>query len=301
MDGATLTDPANREFQTSFGSAQSLFAIPGPAPWLPATGVARGAVARHVSRSAIAGDEREFFVYTPAEYDPRRAEPYPVLFLLHGLGDDAGRWMNGGAAPVMLDNLIAAKQAVPMVLITTLGYGTSRGPSGATGDGARENITGFTRILIEEVLPRAEQGYHIARTRDQRAIAGLSMGGMESVYTAANHLDTFAWIASFSGEFVMWPGVSGPDGVRADVFETIFPGLAADANSRIRMLWIACGTADRLIGVNRSLKQWLRDRGVRLTEEEAPDEGHVWPLWRRNLADLLPRLFRQGPAAPAGG
>src|SRR5581483_7571532 len=128
VDGTTMTDPSNREYQTSFGSFQNMFVVPGPRPWLPAPGVARGAITRHVIHSAIANDDREFFVYTPPGYEPKRSQPYPTLYLLHGLGDDAGRWVNAGGANNILDNLIAAKQAVPMVMVTTLGYGTANGP-----------------------------------------------------------------------------------------------------------------------------------------------------------------------------
>ena len=308
VDGARITDPSNRDYETSFTSFQNMFFVPGPEPWLPAPGLPRGAVARHTFLSAVAGDDREFFVYTPAGYDAKRAQAYPVFFLLHGLGDDAGRWVNAGAANVILDNLIAAKKAVPMVLVSTLGYGTSRGPAGARGQTAVENITGYTRILIDEVMPRVERAYNVSKDRNRRAIAGLSMGGMETVYTALNHLDRFAWIASFSGAFTMWPGVStratAPASqagappqrpapvIHPEVFDSIFPGFDAKANSKIRMLWIVCGTSDGLIGVNREFKAWLTAKGVRFTEQEVPDMGHVWPLWRRNVADLVPRLFR---------
>ena len=236
-------------------------------------------------------------MYTPAGYDPKRAQAYPVFFLLHGLGDDAGRWVNAGAANVILDNLIAAKKAVPMVLVSTLGYGTSQGPSGARGPTATTNITGYTQILIDEVMPQVERAYNVSRDRNERAIAGLSMGGMETLYTASNHLDRFAWIASFSGAFTMWPGVSTaaaapPRVIHPEVFDTIFPEFDAKANSRIKMLWIVCGTSDGLIDVNRELKKWLTAKGVDFTEQEVPDMGHVWPLWRQNVADMVPRLFR---------
>src|SRR5688572_5110660 len=137
--------------------------------------------------------------------DARRSRPYPVLFLLHGLGDDAERWMNGGAANVILDNLIAQRKAVPMVLVTTLGYGVDNGPAGAM---APESVTGYTKILLGEVMPAIERSYNVSRNREERAIAGLSMGGAETLYTALNHLDRFAWIGSFSGAFVMWPGAT---------------------------------------------------------------------------------------------
>lgn len=311
VDGTTVNDPSNRQVQTSFGSFQSLVVVPGPHSWLPQAGVARGAVTRHPFRSAIANDDREFFVYTPPGYDARRAQAYPVLYLLHGLGDDAERWMNAGGANVILDNLIAQGKAVPMVMVTTLGYGVSNGPAGAM---APENITGYTRILIDEVMPRVDQAYNVSRNREQRAIAGLSMGGAETLYTGLNHLDRFAWMASFSGAFVMWPGANAraegaPAGAAAApgagrggrggvqvmdeaAFAANFPALDAKANSRIRMLWIACGTADGLIGVNRQFKAWLKTKNVAFTELEVPDVGHVWPLWRQNLTEVAQKLFR---------
>ena len=207
VDGTSVNDPANRQVQTSFGSFQSMFAVPGPDLWLPAAGVPRGAVARHTFRSTVANDDRDFFVYTPPGYEPRRSRPYPVMFVLHGLGDDAERWMNGGAANVILDNLIAGGKAVPMVIVTTLGYGVNNGPAGAM---APESITGYTRSLLTEVMPAVERSYNVSRNREERAIAGLSMGGAETLYTALNNLDKFAWIASFSGAFVMWPGAMPP-------------------------------------------------------------------------------------------
>jgi enterochelin esterase-like enzyme len=314
IDGAPMNDPSNRHVQTSFGSFQSMFMVPGPAPWLPAAGVSRGAIARHAFRSAVARDERDFFVYTPPGYDARRAQSYPVLFLLHGLGDDAERWLNGGgAANNILDNLIAQGKAVPMIVVTPLGYGTSTGPAGGR---TPENITGYTKILLEEVLPMVEKSYHVSRNREQRAIAGLSMGGAESLYVGLNHLDTFAWIGAFSSAPILWPGVAtvrsaGPEAAPAPApedgrgrgrgpapaldpasFPKVFPALDAQANAKIRMLWIVCGTADGLIGSNRQFKDWLRSKGVEFTEQEVPDIGHVWPLWRQNLTDMVPRLFR---------
>ena len=319
IDGTSVNDPANRQVQTSFGSFQSMFVVPGPDPWLPAAGVPRGAVARHTFRSTVASDDRDYFVYTPPGYEARRSRPYPVMFVLHGLGDDAERWMNGGAANVILDNLIAGGKAVPMVIVTTLGYGVSNGPAGAM---APESLTGYTKSLLTEVMPAVERSYNISRNREERAIAGLSMGGAETLYTALNHLDKFAWIASFSGAFVMWPGAMpaappaaaapsagaastppvpaaggrGRGAVRTldvSVFDKNFPTLDAKDNSRIKMLWITCGTADSLIGVNRQFKDWLKSKNVRFTEEEAPDVGHVWPLWRRNLAEFAQKAFQK--------
>lgn len=308
VDGATISDPSSRDYQTSFGSFQNMFSVPGPQPWLPAAGVPRGAVARHVFRSSIANDEREFFVYTPPGYEPKRSQAYPVLYILHGLGDDAGRWVNSGAANVILDNLIAAKKAVPMVMVSTLGYGTSLGPAGARGEGGLRNLTGYTHILLDEVMPQVDKSYNVSKDRNQRAIAGLSMGGTETIYTALNNLDKFAWIASFSGAFTMWPGLqvpAAPGAARGErgtpgppptfnpaKFSEMFPKLDAKANSQIKMLWIVCGTSDGLIAVNREFKTWLKSKNINFTEQEVPNMAHVWPLWRQNVADMAPRLFR---------
>ena len=300
VDGATLNDPSNRQAQTSFNGFQTMFAVPGPAAWLPAPGVPRGAIARHAFHSAVASDDRDFFVYTPPNYDARRAQPYPVLYLLHGLGDDAERWMNGGAANHILDNLIAQKKAVPMIVITPLGYGTSTGPAGGRSP---ENITGYMKILLEEVMPVVDKAYNVTRNREQRAIAGLSMGGAEALYVGLKNMDKFAWIGAFSSAPMLWgpmPPQTGRGGGRGAapvtmdeaVFAKTFPDLDAKANARLRMLWIVCGTADGLIGVNRQFKAWLKMKGVQFTEQEVPDMGHVWPLWRQNLTDMAPRLFQ---------
>jgi enterochelin esterase family protein len=306
VDGATMNDPANRRVQTSFDRFQSMVVVPGPKPWLPAAGVPRGAMTRHTFRSAIADDERDFFVYTPPGYDRRRGRPYPVLYLLHGLGDDAERWTTGGGgAHHILDNLIAAGRAVPIVMVTTLGYGTAKGPAGGR---LPENILGYEKILFEEVMPAVDRAYHVSRNRDERAIAGLSMGGATALYVGLNHLETFAWIGAFSSAPMLWPAVASapapspapgaagrggqPAAMDPAAIDRTFPGLDERANSRIRMLWIVCGTADSLVGLNRQFKDWLRAKNVRFTEQEVEGAGHVWPLWRQNVADMVPRLFQ---------
>jgi enterochelin esterase family protein len=120
VDGANFIDPANPLLKTSYGSAgQSLLHVPGPAVWEPAEGP-RGTVNHHFYKSASIGDDRDFFVYTPPGYDAHRKEPYPVFFVLHGLGDDAAAWVNVGAANVILDNLINSGKAKPMIMVNTL-------------------------------------------------------------------------------------------------------------------------------------------------------------------------------------
>jgi enterochelin esterase family protein len=309
VDGLNINDPSNPHLATSAGSVgRSVVTVPGAIAWSPVAGVAKGAVARHAYHSEVAGDDREFFVYTPAGYDPKRKEAYPVLYLLHGIGDDAQSWLTQGNANVVLDNLIAQGKAKPMIMVTPLGFGTGGGP------GATDTITNFTDGLLSEVMPRVEKGYNVAKDREHRAIAGLSMGGAEATFAGLNHLDKFAWIGSFSGAYVMWPrenaqrgggppapGAAGAPGGRggrgggqsldASVFEHNFAKLDAKSNSQVKLLWIVCGTTDGLLGVNRQFKDWLKTKNVKFSEVEVPDMAHVWPLWRQNLTDFAPMLF----------
>ncbi len=304
VDGATFNDPGNSLFKTSYGSAgQSMVHVPGPGPWEPADGP-RGTVSHHFYKSALVGDNRDYYVYTPPNYDANRKEPYPVLYLLHGLGDDAAAWLNVGAANVILDNLINQGKAKPMMMVNTLGYGTPEGPRSAMG---ATMIPTFARALVEEVMPQVEKAYRVTKDRNQRAIAGLSMGGAESLYTGLHNLDKFAYIGSFSGAFVMWPRANPPapstDGGRgrggvpmeAADFDKNFPGLTAKAASQLKLLWIACGLDDGLNNVNRQFKSWLKSKDIPFTDLEIPGYAHVWPLWRLNLAELAPLLFQGGP------
>jgi enterochelin esterase family protein len=302
VDGGTFVDPGNGSLKTSFGSAgQSLLHVPGAGVQEPGEGP-RGSVDHHFYKSALIGDKRDYYVYTPPNYDANRKEPYPVLYLLHGLGDDAAAWLNVGAANVILDNLINQGKAKPMIMVNTLGYGTPDGPRGAMG---ATMIPTFAKALIEEVMPQVEKAYRVTKDRNQRAIAGLSMGGAESLYTGLHHVDKFAYIGSFSGAFVMWPranppappaeggrgGRGAPSMVDAD-FEKNFPDLNAKAAAPLKLVWIACGTEDGLNTVNKQFKGWLKQKDIPFTDLEIPGYAHVWPLWRQNLAELAPLLFQ---------
>ena len=293
VDGLAINDPANRDVQTSFGSYQSMFFVPGQELWTPAANVPRGAIARHAFHSAIAGDDRDFFVYTPAGYDAHGA-PYPVLFLLHGLGDDGARWLNGGAANVIVDNLIAQGKAKPMVIVTTLGYGTSGGPGKAM---TPDNILGYVDILQKEVMPVVEKAYNVSKNRNMHAIAGLSMGGATATFTGLNHLDQFAWIGSFSGAYAMWPESTRAGATQTfapvtnDVISKSFPTLDATANSRLKLLWIACGTSDPHNVGNRQFKTWLKAKNIQFTDIET-EGAHTWDVWRKNLTVFIPLLFQ---------
>jgi enterochelin esterase family protein len=284
-DGVDLIDPANPLMKPNLLKTESEVHVPGPAslPW-EVNPVPHGVVHHHFYKSGVVGDERDFYVYTPPGYDPRARRTYPVLYLLHGFSDDASGWTAVGRANVILDNLIAQDKARPMIVVMPLGYGAPE--IVAHGFGAfsevelrQRNFARFSQALLTEIIPQVESAYLVARDRDSRAIAGLSMGGAESLLTGLNALDKFAWIGAFSA-----------GGLPGD-FDTQFPGLDATANARLRVLWIACGTEDHLIDLNREFRAWLASKGVRHTDIETPGK-HTWMVWRRNLADFTALLFR---------
>jgi enterochelin esterase-like enzyme len=284
-DGVRLIDPENPLLKPNLLTTQSQVHVPGPSslPW-ELNDVPHGIIHHHFYRSAVAGDDRDYYVYTPPGYDPASKTTYPVLYLLHGFSDDASGWTAVGRANVILDNLIARGQAKPMIVVMPLGYGTMEfvrmGWEAWTHAEMRDrNFENFREILLNEVMPQVEGQYRIKKDRNARAIAGLSMGGTESLLTGLNNLDRFSWIGAFS---------SG--GIPED-FQKDFPTLDEKANQQLHLLWIACGTEDQLITVNRSLRQWLKAKGVKATEIETPGM-HTWMVWRRNLAEFAPQLFR---------
>ena len=285
VDGVPTLDASNSSLVPNLISPGNSVHVQGPSslPW-ELNDVPHGEIHHHFYRSAVAGDDRDYYVYTPPGYDPTAKKTYPALFLLHGFSDDASAWTAVGLANVILDNLIAQGKAKPMIVVMPLGYGTMEfvhlGWDAWNHPELRaRNFRKFSEALLTEVMPRVESEYRIAKNRDARAIAGLSMGGSESLLTGLNNLDTFSWIGAFS---------SG--GIPED-FKRDFPVLDASANQRLHLLWIACGTDDQLLTLNRNFRGWLKNKGVKATEIETPGM-HAWMVWRRNLAEFAQLLFR---------
>ena len=292
VDGVAMFDPSNGATKPNFLYRASELHVPpastssedASSPAWEIADVPHGEVHHHFYRSKVVGDERGYFVYTPPGYNPRGKQNYPVLYLLHGYSDDASAWTAVGRANVILDNLIALGRAKPMLIVMPLGYGAPEillpGSGGLHDPGiAQRNFDRFRASLLTEIIPRVEAEYLVRKDRDSRAIAGLSMGGAESLLTGLNTLNEFAWIGAFSS------GGITPD------FDKEFPGLDAGANSNLRLLWIACGTDDGLIEINRNLRAWLASKGVRHVDVETPG-AHTWLVWRRNLIEFAPLLFR---------
>jgi enterochelin esterase-like enzyme len=285
VDGLRVIDPANSCLKYNLLNTDSQVHVPGPKSlsW-EINDVPRGTLHRHFYRSTVAGDERDFIVYTPPGYDPAAKRRYPVLYLLHGYSDDTTAWSTVGRANVILDNLVARGQAKPMIVVMPLGYGTmdivKAGWSRVRDRQLwQRNVDKFGEALLVEVLPQVEKAYRVSTERQSRAIAGLSMGGTESLIVGLNHPDRFAWIGAFS---------SG--GLNTN-FAAQFPSLDAKANRQLRLLWIGCGREDRLIESNRQLCDWLKSKDIRYTWVESPGT-HSFRVWRRYLADFAPLLFQ---------
>ena len=283
-DGVGLIDPSNSLMKPNLLHTQSQVHVPGPTslPWEIGE-VPHGLVHHHFYKSGVVGDQRDFYVYTPPGYEARAKQRYPVLYLLHGYTDDASGWTAVGRANVILDNLISQGKAKPMIIVMPLGYGAPEivhaGPGAFAPELRKKNYDRFTQALLTEVLPQVESSYRVSKDRNSRAIAGLSMGGAETLLTGLNNLDKFAWVGAFSS------------GGLSEDFDADFPGLDARANQQLRVLWVSCGTDDGLITLNRKLRSWLDSKGVHNKGIETAG-GHTWMVWRRNLVDFSGLLFR---------
>jgi enterochelin esterase family protein len=223
---------------------------------------------------------RMVWVYTPPGYEASTAK-YPAMYLLHGAGDTEAGWVTVGRANLILDNLIAEGKAKPMIVVM---------PYGRPGPSATLNLTApapvtepgvtFPNDVVEDVIPFAEKTYRISSKADDRAIAGLSMGGNQTLQVGLTHLDTFHYIGAFS------PVVMNP--------ETVFKDALADpagTNKKLKLFYIYIGKLDTLYASNQGLDQTLTQHQIKHTFTET-EEWHVWRNWRDYLADFAPRLFR---------
>ena len=284
-DGVSLIDPKNTQVKTNLLNLSNMVLVPGapPQPW-EVQDIPHGEVHHHFYKSGIVSDNRDYYVYTPPNYDPKAKTKYPVLYLLHGYSDGADGWTAVGKANYILDSLIAQGKAKPMIVVMPLGYGAPEilengWKTWGHPQLTQKNFDKFREMLVTELMPRVEKEYRISTKRTDHAIAGLSMGGSETLLTGLNNLDKFAYVGAFSSGGL-------PEG-----FDKEFPNLNASANSQIKLLMIACGTEDHLIELNRKFKAWLKTKNVKFTDRETPGM-HTWMVWRRNLIELAPQLFR---------
>jgi enterochelin esterase-like enzyme len=250
--------------------------VPGDAPWIHKN-VPHGKVEMITHHSKVLGDVREVYVYTPPGYDANRGERYPVLYLFHGSNDVAAGWTWTGRAHVILDNLLAAGKAKPMLLVMPWAHAAPFGSAGS------KNTELFERYLLEDVVPMVDATYRTAKGSANQALAGFSMGAGHSLYIGLRHPDSFGNLGLFS--------LSG----MPRAFEETYKDALADAkgtNTKLKVFWIATGNEDPGIEGNRALRAALKKHGIRFTESEVQG-GHFYPVFRREFAEFAPMLFQR--------
>jgi enterochelin esterase-like enzyme len=230
---------------------------------------------------------RRAVVYTPPEYDRNTRTRYPVLYLQHGSGEDERGWTNQGRANFILDNLIAEGKAKPMILAMETGYAVPPGTAPAISTQGRGNgqSSAFEQVVLNDLIPMVDATYRTLADRDHRAMAGLSMGGGQTLQITLTHLDKFAWIGSFSS-----PLRTGID------LKTAYGGAFADGaafSKKVHLLWFGAGTAeDRLAKSAQAMIDTLKQAGIKSVFYQSPGTAHEWLTWRRDLDEFAPLLFR---------
>jgi enterochelin esterase family protein len=291
LDGVNVCDPASETF---YGVGRQCSGIEVPSngeDFYEAKDVPHGEVRSKWYHSNITGEWRRVFVYTPPDYDTNPTARYPVLYLQPGFGEDERGWKTQGRVSFILDNLIAAKKAKPMLVVmdnqfsalksgeAPLSFGGRRPGVGGRPDFGSYGAT-FTQVMLGELIPAIESSYRALSDREHRAMAGLSMGGMQTFLTTLPHLDQFAYIGGFS------PGLP-----QAEI-DKIYKD-AEGFNKQVKLLWIGTGTVERDSNPNiLRLHEALDKAGIRHVYFESPGTAHEWLTWRRSLNDFAPRLFQ---------
>jgi enterochelin esterase family protein len=316
IDGAVVADRATRTF---FGSGfdNSGIEVPEPAAdaeYYTLKNVPHGQVRQRWYYSTVTAAWRRAYIYTPPAYDADIKATYPVLYLMHGWGENEQGWHVQGRVDVIMDNLIAEKKAKPMIIVmdnlnavkpgesAALYYargavtqavpepapapGAAAAGRGAAGRGAMRpfSLTVFTEVMLTDLIPMVERTFRAAPGRENRAMAGLSMGGMQTFTTALGNLDKFAYLGGFSGSS---GGRGGFDP------KTSSGGVFADAaafNKQVKVLFLGIGSAEG--PGTKTFSEQLTQAGIRNVYYESPGTAHEWLTWRRCFREFAPLLFR---------
>jgi len=269
VDGVPVIDPANPLIQSGVdGPAASLVEVPGDLPET-ATAVPHGTVHRHSYQSSVGLGQRGVAVYTPPGYERNRRTRYPVLYLLHGSGDNEIAWTEAGRAHIIADNLIAKGRLRPLIIVMPNSHGTSEKDLRQKG---AEN-------LLRDVIPLVDSVYRTRREPNRRAIAGLSMGAFQALWYGLENPTVFGAIGVFSG------GVAD-DGTTAQII------AFGKGQSRPKPFSVSIGEIDRNLPFSRRLDRELTAAGIDHEFSILPEMGHTWPFWRATLAGFLPKQFQ---------
>jgi enterochelin esterase-like enzyme len=279
IDGMTFLDPRNPRVKTNQGPADisSLLTVRGREPFFfdPMPGP-HGTVEIRTYDSRVTGMSRQVYVYTPPGYETM-SEPLPVLYLLHGADGEDRSWTMLGRAHTILDNLITSGESMPMVIVMPYGYAYSW-DHGASGE---QQQADFLADLQTELIPFIESSYRVSTDRADRALAGLSRGGSQTLTIGLRHLELFSRLGVFSAS-----GGAEPEVRFADVAES-----ADRVNRMLDLFWIGMGTEDGGHGRAVLLHEFLAQAGIEHTFREIPG-AHTWIVWRQFLHELAPQLWR---------
>lgn len=283
VDGVQVADPNGKTYY-GMGAWVSAIEIAEGAEgdYYRPQNVPHGDVREHQYWSEITQTWRRCFVYTPAEYDANPQKRYPVLYLQHGSGEDETGWVRQGYMHHIMDNLIAGGKAVPMLVVMDLGYATDARPA----DQRPGNIGIFPEVLIKEIVPMIDKDFRTLKDRENRAMAGLSMGGGHTFQTVMPNLDKFAWMGGFSG--------GAPRNL--DEIDTAYNGVYTDPaklNRELKLLFVSIGSEENP-GRVRDFANALKAKGMtNVVYYESPDTAHEWLTWRRSLNEFAPLLFKK--------
>ena len=284
MDGVLTVDPRNQAVSESNGNAWSVVHVPG-SDFMDTTDVPHGAVARVYYRSAALGKDRRMHVYTPPGYEAG-TEKYSVLYLLHGAGDSDDSWTSVGRANFILDNLIAARKAKPMIVVMPAGH---TGPFSfimptAPAKGGGLGNAKFEDDFRKDIRPYVEKHYRVRTDRPNRAIAGLSMGGAQTLNIAFSRPKEFGYVGVFSSGVVFGKAADW-EKEHKDAFDD------AAAKKGLKLLWFATGSEDFLMPRTKETVELFKKHGFSPVLKETTG-GHTWINWQKYLNEFAPQLFR---------
>ena len=284
VDGVTVVDPRNPATSESASNVSSLLSVPGK-EWMDTVDVPHGSVAEVQYFSKSLNRFRRMHVYTPPGYELGEGK-FPVLYLLHGAGDSDDSWTTVGRASFILDNLIAAGKAKPMIVAMPAGHA---GPLRFGGVDPDE----FSRDFTEDLMPYIESHYRVKTDRSSRAMAGLSMGGAQTLNVGIPSLEKFAYLGVFSsGVFGIIPNPNAPPR-QGPSYEEQHQKVLDDASLKegLKLLWFATGKDDFLVETSRATVEMFKKHSFNVTYEEG-EGGHTWIVWQQYLNKFAPQLFQ---------
>lgn len=287
VDGVQVNDPASVAYFGYSRPTSGIYAATPGEDYMEAKDVPHGVVREQWYKSSVTGLWRKAYIYTPAGYDQGKGE-YPVFYLLHGMGENERGWSLQGRMNFIMDNLIAEGKAVPMIVVMDCGYTDTM--DATTGAIKRSTDAGsLGEIYFKDIIPMVEKNYRAKTDRESRAMAGLSMGGFQTMNIALSNTDKFAYIGGFSAALMM--------GGRQQVdLKTAYNGAFADPaafNKKVKLLWFGAGSEEKMfVDAAANMTKQLTEMGIKVESYISQNTYHEWHTWSRCLNEFAPKLFK---------